>query len=352
MKEHLSEISEITICYCQIWRFSPHCDFFSSLHNAVYFCSEHSLVCRKLLLNILFLFMEEWILLYENIRHSLICKLAQLQITTPQMNFHDLINNANIKTRPARRQKLASASWNNFEICAHHAQCKSAGRACAGGESCYGINSHEAIKRASVRRPGRYLHSHPLTSVLNSNDWLLCWGGGQRAKSRREWVSLFQQPASRESDTESLGWESVSKSLLCGAQRLKNKENNGVKSKTIALSRSLRSPAQTHTAGRKVKVKERETRFDHTFAINGCFGAFLLLLCENSQILPHRTFRSRFSHGSQGWLCVRAPIAHTNTGEQDINTAPNRPNNTISRSLTRFWPHHPPRERCEFQGRV
>jgi hypothetical protein len=43
------------------------------------------------------------------------------------------------------------------------------------------------------------------------------------------------------------------------AQGPKNKENNRVNSKTIALF------AHKHTAGRKVKVKERENgRFDHT----------------------------------------------------------------------------------------
>lgn len=144
----------------------------------------------------------------------------------------------------------------------------------------------------------RYLHSHPLTSVLNSN------ADAGWAKSKKRAVSEFIPAAERKSDTERDGRESVSKSLLCGArQRLKNKENNGVKSKTIALPLSARSPTQTHTAGRKVKVKERETRFDHTFAINGCFGAFLLV-GENSQILLPTAFPT------DAWLCAGTDRTH------------------------------------------
>jgi len=157
-------------------------------------------------------------------------------------------------------------------------------RACASGESCYGINSHEAIKRASARWPGRYLHSHPLTSVLNSNDWLLPRGWQESKKPAR--VSEFiPVAAAAERATQSemcLGRESVSKSLLCGAQRLKNKENNGVKSKTIALSslslsltRFLSALQHKHTPPaiklRSKKGKRALTTHSQSMAASGPF---------------------------------------------------------------------------------
>lgn len=122
------------------------------------------------------------------------------------MNFHGLINKANSKTHPVVAktiQREESASWNNFEICTHHAmQIRGwpRSRECTWRVVMELIRTPRPLKEHQRVGAGhRYLHSHPLTSVLNSNADAAV---GNEQKARSERVSLFQRRRERATRSE------------------------------------------------------------------------------------------------------------------------------------------------------